>query len=342
MRLRCDQVSPLKFKNAVVLAISVLVSGGILSAHAADQSDDTSHKSIIGVPSMGEDFVQAPELNSHGLASPGSQFRYLKMDYAVRKDIEPDNKNDATDATPPAKKTLKGPDQNSNQNSNQNLNQSSNPSLNQSANQGANQNSNQSSTTTAQSGQSSARGDGLRLDSHSAALDLAPLNLSAEQKQKISDLHKDNVKKAREIRKLLKTKKEELATAMFDPDQTEAAIRDKRDAVRQTREQMEDLAFDEILKVRQLLNPEQKKHLAEVKPAPLTRPYWDGQGQDRAGDSLRGATGKADPSKSDQSKGPAPGKIAEAGKSDGVKAGGSKDAASKSDSKAVKADLSKQ
>jgi hypothetical protein len=182
MRLRCDQVSPLKFKNAVVLAISVLVSGGILSAHAADQSDDTSHKSIIGVPSMGEDFVQAPGLNSHGLASPGSQFRYLKMDYAVRKDIEPDNKNDATEASAPGKKTLKGPDQNSNQNSNQSPNPSSNPSLNQSANQGANQNSTQGSTTTAQSGQSSARGEGLRLDSHSAALDLAPLNLSAEQK----------------------------------------------------------------------------------------------------------------------------------------------------------------
>ena len=323
MRLRCNQVSPVKLKNAVFLAIGVLVSGGILSAHAADQSDDTSHKSIIGVPSMGEDFVQAPELNSHGLAAPGSQFRYLKMDYAVRKDIEPDNKNDATDTTLPGKKpNLKSADQ--------------------SANQSANQNSTQSSTTTAQSGQSSSRGEGLRLDPHSAPLDLTPLNLSAEQKQKICDLHKDNVKKARDIRKLLKTRKEDLATAMFDPDQTEATIRDKRDAVRQAREQMEDLAFDEILRVRQLLNPDQKKHLAEVKPAQSTRPFWDGPGQDRTADSPRPVTGKADPSKSDQTKGLAPGKIAEASKTDGVKSGGSKDPATKSDSKAVKADLSKQ
>lgn len=106
-------------------------------------------------------------------------------------------------------------------------------------------------------------------------LDLTPLNLTPEQKQKIQEIRKQTGLKTRNLRKLLKEKRGEMRDAMFDPTITDAQLREKHKAVSRLHQKAEEAMFDDFLSIRGLLTPEQKKHLPEVKP-PLREPGGEG------------------------------------------------------------------
>jgi Spy/CpxP family protein refolding chaperone len=222
------------FKRSIVLTI---VAVSISQAAVADPNNN-NHPSIISVPSMGEDFVRPPDLNSRDLAQPhAGDFRYMKMNYATSKG-DPDSSRDESEGPgqpPPGGKPLPA----------------------RGGEPGAGP-----PPDHPPGGPSASHSDKL------GSIDLTPLNLSPEQKQKIQDMRRETGKKIRDLRKALKTKRDELFNATFDPEISEASIREKRDTVRTLHEQMEDLMFEDLIGLRNLLTPEQKKHLAEVKPPP--------------------------------------------------------------------------
>jgi Spy/CpxP family protein refolding chaperone len=104
-------------------------------------------------------------------------------------------------------------------------------------------------------------------------LDLTPLNLTPEQKQKIQEIRKQTGIKTRNLRKLLKEKRGAMRDAMFDPDVTEAQLRERHKEVTKLHQRTEQAMFDDFLSIRALLTAEQKKHLPEVKP-----PFREGPG----------------------------------------------------------------
>ena len=106
-------------------------------------------------------------------------------------------------------------------------------------------------------------------------LNLTPLNLTPEQKQKIQDIRKRTGTKARDLRKTLKEKRIKMRDAMFDPDVSEAKLREQHKEVSKLQQKAEEAMFEDFLSIRGLLTPEQKKHLPEVKP-PFREPPGPG------------------------------------------------------------------
>jgi len=236
-------------RNITLLTSMAIVTASSTSVYekaSADSNDsNTGHQSLMAVPSMADDFVRAPELNTNNLTQPRpGDFRYLKMNYATSNDQDTAKENQgesgsasqSTIKTPPLKPSEAG-----------NAPTPDKPAM-----------------------QSGNKGDKF------GRLDLTPLGLTPEQKQKIQVMRRDAGKRSRELHTALRAKKEDLMNATFDPDQSESAIREKREAVRALHQQLEDLMFDNIMVIRNMLNPEQKKHLAEIKPPPTLGPLGEG------------------------------------------------------------------
>lgn len=99
------------------------------------------------------------------------------------------------------------------------------------------------------------------------ALDLGPLNLTPEQKDKIQAIRKESSKKAHALRALLKAKRAEMCDLMFDPNASNRQILKARNEARSLHEQADNLMVQDFLAIRALLSPEQMKHLPEIKPA---------------------------------------------------------------------------
>jgi len=247
----------------------------------ADSNNPSHPSGGVAVPSMGEDFVRPPDLNTRDLAQPRpGDFRYMKMNYAASKG-DPDSARDESEAPPPP---------------------GGKPMPAKGGEPGAGP---------PPPGSMGSRSDKL------GQIDLTPLNLTAEQKQKIQEMRKETSKKLKELRPALKAKRDDLFNATFDPDVTETAIREKRDTVRALHQQVEDLMFEDLMGMRNLLTPEQKKHLAEVKPPPPPPGRFGppGEGQPRMGVRMDGtksdafakpSIAKSDPiTKVDANKGPA-------------------------------------
>jgi len=97
-------------------------------------------------------------------------------------------------------------------------------------------------------------------------LDLAPLNLTPEQKQKVQDMRKESSAKARDLRKTLKEKRQQMRDLMFDPNATESQLKEKHREMAKLHEQAEEIIFQDFLFIRAMLTPEQKKHLPEIRP----------------------------------------------------------------------------
>jgi uncharacterized membrane protein len=106
-------------------------------------------------------------------------------------------------------------------------------------------------------------------------LNLAPLNLTTEQKDKIQTMRKESGKKARSIRSSLKAKRAEMCDLMFDPKSTNKEILKVHNEARKLHEQADDLMVQDFLAIRELLTPEQKAHLPEIKPAPKDAERFD-------------------------------------------------------------------
>ncbi len=97
-------------------------------------------------------------------------------------------------------------------------------------------------------------------------LNLGPLNLTTEQRDKIQTMRKESSKKARSLRSSLKAKRAEMRDLMFDPKATNKQILKARDQARRLHEQADDLMVQDFLAIRNLLTAEQKRHLPDIKP----------------------------------------------------------------------------
>jgi Spy/CpxP family protein refolding chaperone len=98
-------------------------------------------------------------------------------------------------------------------------------------------------------------------------LDLTPLNLTTEQKDKIQSMRKESSQKSRKLRASLESKRAEMRELMFDPKATNKQILKVRDEARKLHEQADNLMVQDFLAIRELLTPEQKVHLPEIKPS---------------------------------------------------------------------------
>jgi Spy/CpxP family protein refolding chaperone len=108
-------------------------------------------------------------------------------------------------------------------------------------------------------------------------LDLTPLGLTDDQKQKIAQMRAENGIKMRDLMKKRHELSGQMRDTMFGADVTEAQIKAKRDEVRQVQEKLEDLRLNDFLAIRAILTPEQKLKLKDVKIVE-GRPPRDGEG----------------------------------------------------------------
>lgn len=97
-------------------------------------------------------------------------------------------------------------------------------------------------------------------------LDLTPLNLTEEQKQKIKQLRQANKDRIKDIRQNLMSKQIQLRNLLFSPDATDSQIRTARRDVRKIQDQIEEIGLDDMLGIRSVLTPDQKAKLPDIAP----------------------------------------------------------------------------
>jgi Spy/CpxP family protein refolding chaperone len=107
---------------------------------------------------------------------------------------------------------------------------------------------------------------GLRGGHH--ALDLTPLNLNEDQKNRIKQIRQSTRERARTTKQSLMQKQLQLRDLLFSADASDAKIRAARKEVRQAQEQLDDLNIEDLLKIRSVLTAEQKQKLPDLKPNP--------------------------------------------------------------------------
>lgn len=98
------------------------------------------------------------------------------------------------------------------------------------------------------------------------SLDLTPLGLNEGQKSKIQAMRQQTKLKLRDIQKGLKEKQFNMRNLMFSPDASEAQIRTARRELRSLQDQMDETNLNDLLAIRSMLTPEQRKKLPECMP----------------------------------------------------------------------------
>ncbi|MBX9569454.1 MAG: Spy/CpxP family protein refolding chaperone [Candidatus Obscuribacterales bacterium] len=97
-------------------------------------------------------------------------------------------------------------------------------------------------------------------------LDLTPLGLTEPQKTKIQAMRQQTKMKLRDLKKGLSEKQSNMRNLMFSPDATEAQIRGARRELRTLQDQMDETNLNDLLAIRSLLTPEQRKKLPDCMP----------------------------------------------------------------------------
>ncbi len=97
-------------------------------------------------------------------------------------------------------------------------------------------------------------------------LDLTPLGLTEEQKNKIKSMREQTKLKVKELRQGLSAKQNEMRSLMFSPTATEAQIRTSCSQMRKLQTQMDDANMNDLLAIRGMLTSDQKKKLPECMP----------------------------------------------------------------------------
>lgn len=100
----------------------------------------------------------------------------------------------------------------------------------------------------------------------SKPLDLTPLGLTEPQKTKIQAMRQQTKLKLRDIKKGVAEKQMNMRNLMFSPDASEAQIRGARRELRTLQDQMDETNLNDLLAIRSLLTPEQKKKLPDCMP----------------------------------------------------------------------------
>lgn len=97
-------------------------------------------------------------------------------------------------------------------------------------------------------------------------LDLTPLGLTEQQKTKIQAMREQTKSKLKDLKTGLSDKQGKLRNLMFSPDASEVQIRSARKELRTLQDQMDETNLNDLLAIRSLLTPEQKKRLPECMP----------------------------------------------------------------------------
>lgn len=97
-------------------------------------------------------------------------------------------------------------------------------------------------------------------------LDLTPLALSEEQKSKVEAMRQQTRNKLRELKKGMMEKQMQMRNLMFNPEASETQIRSARKEVRALQDQVDESNLNDLLSIRAMLTPEQRKKLPECAP----------------------------------------------------------------------------
>lgn len=92
-------------------------------------------------------------------------------------------------------------------------------------------------------------------------LDLSQLNLSDEQKSRITALRSKNKGVGKEILQSIKSKRAEMREMISDPNFSTAQIKAKRHELRNLLDDLEANKLDDLLAIRAILTPDQVKRL---------------------------------------------------------------------------------
>lgn len=98
------------------------------------------------------------------------------------------------------------------------------------------------------------------------ALDLRPLALTDEQKQKVQEMRAQTRLRVKELHKQVAEKEKSLRDMMFNPEVSENQIRAARKELRKQQDLVDEANMNDLLGIRAMLTPEQKKHLPDCMP----------------------------------------------------------------------------
>jgi Spy/CpxP family protein refolding chaperone len=127
------------------------------------------------------------------------------------------------------------------------------------------------------------------------ALDLTPLSLSDEQKEKIKAMREQTRGRIKELRKGVNDKQNEMKALLFNPDASESQIRAARASLRKLQDQMDETNMNDLLSIRAMLTPEQKKRLPECMPGRNNTANGAGPGFGPGGPGFGGPGGPGGP-----------------------------------------------
>jgi Spy/CpxP family protein refolding chaperone len=100
-------------------------------------------------------------------------------------------------------------------------------------------------------------------------LDLTPLGLNDDQKNRVRQMRVQTRAKIRDLHKSVVQRQKELRQLMFDPDASDDQIRTARSQLRKLQDQVDETNMNDLLAIRGMLTPEQRKRLPECMPAPV-------------------------------------------------------------------------
>ncbi|WP_204105348.1 MULTISPECIES: Spy/CpxP family protein refolding chaperone [Spirulina sp. CCY15215] len=91
------------------------------------------------------------------------------------------------------------------------------------------------------------------------------LNLSADQKQEIQTIREQAKANSEQLREQMENAREQMQSLMAS-NASDGELRQQHQRVQNLHQQMGDRRFDTMLQIRQVLTPEQRAQLAEMKP----------------------------------------------------------------------------
>jgi len=99
-------------------------------------------------------------------------------------------------------------------------------------------------------------------------LDLTPLALNDDQKIRVRQMRVQSRAKIRDLHKSVVQRQTELRQLMFDPEASDDQIRSARSQLRKLQDQVDETNMNDLLAIRGMLTPDQRKRLPECMPAP--------------------------------------------------------------------------
>lgn len=93
---------------------------------------------------------------------------------------------------------------------------------------------------------------------------LEQLNLSETQRQQIQAIREQAKANSEQLREQMQTAREQMR-ALMASNASESELRQQHQVIENWRDQMSDRRFDTMLQIRQVLTPEQRAQLAELK-----------------------------------------------------------------------------